>query len=73
MTLEERIEQEAEIFAESKQYNRFDNPAWFNSKNSFIADWKACIEQEEWKNLYAEGIEMGKKIQKAIDSGKLID
>lgn len=31
-------------------------------KEAYEQGWKDCIEQEEWKNLYSEGLEVGMKM-----------
>ncbi len=60
--------------------------AWVDEKSSdntvaegsmfiqgYLQGVKMLLECEEWKNLYAEGIEMGRKIERSIQTGNPIE
>lgn len=81
--VQQRIKKLAEEYA-NKYYNKnsleyirkYPNreyELWDACVVNFIAGWKACIDQEEWKNLYTEGIEMGRKLERGIIENKPIE
>jgi hypothetical protein len=71
----EQIEQKAEKYVnkEVSEPNDYNEPVRIALKDGYIAGAKMLLETEEWKNLYAEGIEMGRKIERSIQTGKPIE
>ncbi len=61
MTQDERIEESAE-----NRYKTVPEKTKWICKDSFKDGWKACVNQEEWKNLYGEGVTVGLNLRKAI-------
>lgn len=59
MTQEERIEKAAEA-----KYKTVPEKTKWICKDSFKDGWKTCIETDEFKNLYAEGLEVGMNLYK---------
>lgn len=69
---QERIRQEAEKYARG-EYVYPTEDIYPPDASDWEKGYWAAIDQEEWKNLYAEGIEMGRKLERSIQTGKPIE